>query len=203
MDTQHSQATVVGCDQDLLKRMVAAVDKVQDRLRRSAAALESAGLPYAVIGGNAVAAWVSKVDPGAVRNTVDVDLMINRTDFSTVKSVLTAAGFIHHELMGVHMFLDGPEGRPRDAVHLVFAGEKVRLEYHTPAPPLITSEQHDTFKLLELEPLVTMKLTSYRLKDRVHLLDMIEVGLLDQSWCHRLQPELAERLQELLDNPDA
>ncbi|MFV2068335.1 MAG: hypothetical protein ACC645_15305, partial [Pirellulales bacterium] len=146
MDTQTSQATVVGCGEDLLERMVAAVEKVRERLARSAAALESAGLPYAVIGGNAVAAWVSTVDPGAARNTVDVDLLVNRTDFNAVESVLTAAGFVHHELMGVHMFLDGPEGRPRDAIHLLFAGEKVRHEYHAPAPRLITNEQHDAFK---------------------------------------------------------
>jgi len=208
MEPQYSQAimpqaTVVGCDEDLLDRMVAAAEKVRERLKRSAAALESAGLPYAVIDGNAVAAWVSKVDPGAVRNTVDVDLMVNRLDFNAVKTALVAAGFVYHELMGVPMFLDGPEGSPRDAIHLLFAGEKVRQEYHTSAPRLIINKQHDAFKLIELEPLITMKLTSFRLKDRVHLLDMIDVGLLDSSWCERLQPELTERLQELLDNPDA
>ena len=201
MDTQYSQATVVGCGEDLLERMVAAVEKVRERLMRSAAALESAGLPYAVIGGNAVAAWVSKMDPGAVRNTVDVDLMVNRLT-SRRETALTAAGFVHRELMGVHIFLDGPKGRPRDAVHLLFAGEKVRPEYTSPAPGLIADEQYDAFKLLELQPLSTMKLTSFRLKDRVHLLDMIEVGLIDKSWCQRVQPELAVRLQELLDNPD-
>jgi hypothetical protein len=47
-----------------------------------------------------------------------------------------------------------------------------------------------------------MKLTSWRLKDRVHLIDMIQVGLLDASWPARLPPPLAARLQELLDNPN-
>jgi hypothetical protein len=48
-----------------------------------------------------------------------------------------------------------------------------------------------------------MKLTSYRLKDRVHLLDMIGVGLIDASWTKRFPAELATRLQELLDNPES
>jgi hypothetical protein len=36
----------------------------------------------------------------------------------------------------------------------------------------------------------------------MHLRDMIDVELLDATWCDRLPPELAERLQELLDNPE-
>ena len=45
-----------------------------------------------------------------------------------------------------------------------------------------------------------MKLTSYRLKDRVHLLDMLEVGLIDESWYGSLTPELAARLKEVVDS---
>jgi hypothetical protein len=194
--------TVVPLGEDVLERMVLAVEKVRDRLRRAAAALEAAKIPYAVIGGNAVAAWVSKVDPGGARNTVDVDIMINRSDLPAVKTALEAAGFSHYELMGVHMFLDGPDGRPRDAVHLLFAGEKVRQEYSEPAPTMTIDDGHESHKLLALEPLVIMKLTSFRDKDRTHLRDMIDVGLLDDTWIPRLPSELAARLQELLDTPD-
>jgi hypothetical protein len=81
----HSQ-TVVPLTADILDRMVLAVEKVRDRLLRSTAALEAGGISYAVIGGNAVAAWVSTVDPGAARNTVDVDIMVNRSDFSSTCS---------------------------------------------------------------------------------------------------------------------
>jgi hypothetical protein len=59
------------------------------------------------------------------------------------------------------------------------------------------------FHVVDLEPLVKMKITSYRLNDRVHLLDMIGVGLIDQSWRARFSSELADRLQTLLDNPDS
>jgi len=46
-----------------------------------------------------------------------------------------------------------------------------------------------------------MKLTSFRDKDRTHLRDMIEVGLIDATWVARFPPPLAERLQLLLDTP--
>ena len=38
------------------------VEKVRERLARATAALETAEIPHAVIGGNAVAAHVGKVD---------------------------------------------------------------------------------------------------------------------------------------------
>jgi hypothetical protein len=198
---EHSP-TVVPLSEDLLERMVLAVEKVRDRLLRSTAALEAAGVPYAVIGGNAVAAWVSTVDPGAARNTVDVDIMVNRADLPAVKAALEGAGFHHYELMDVHMFLDGPNGRPSDAVHLLFAGEKVKQIYSEPAPTLAAVDTHHAHKLIALESLVVMKLTSFRDKDRTHLRDMIGVGIVDDTWLPRLPAELAARLQELLDNPD-
>jgi hypothetical protein len=203
MSSIDHSPNVVSFGEDVLDRMVLAVEKVRERLRRSTAALDAAGIPYAVIGGNAVAAWVSKVDPGAARNTVDVDLLVNRSDLAHVTTALSSAGFVYYDLFGVAKFLDGPEGRPRDAVHLLFAGEKVKAEYAAPAPRLDASlADHDSYKLLALEQLVIMKLTSFRRKDQVHLLDLIEVGLLDRNWLDGLQPELASRLQELLDNPD-
>jgi hypothetical protein len=46
-----------------------------------------------------------------------------------------------------------------------------------------------------------MKLTSYRDKDRVHLRDMMEIGMLDESWLPRVPVSLRERLKALLDDP--
>jgi hypothetical protein len=202
MSIYKNSPTVVPLSEEVLERMVRAVENVRDRLQRSTAALEAAGVPYAVIGGNAVAAWVSTIDPGAARNTVDVDILVNRSDFEAVKAAMLTANFHFRQVLGVNMFLDGPGGRPRGAVHVFFAGEKVRPEYTAPAPDLAEIEQHGKLKLLALKPLVVMKLTSFRYKDRVHLLDMIEVGIVDDSWLPRLPTELAARLKELLDNPD-
>ncbi|HTA28970.1 MAG TPA: hypothetical protein VK731_00720, partial [Candidatus Cybelea sp.] len=56
------------------ERMSNAVERVRLRLLRAASALAQARILYAVAGGNAVAAWVSRVDEAAVRNTQDVDI---------------------------------------------------------------------------------------------------------------------------------
>jgi hypothetical protein len=182
--------------------MIRAVEKVRARLDRAVAALESAGIPYAVAGGNAVAAWVSRVDEAAVRNTQDVDILLRRDDIEAAKAALTTAGFIFRHVKNVDMFLDGPGAKARDAVHVIFAGEKVLPDYIAPSPDVMEVDSAGPFRVVDLGPLVRMKLTSYLLKDRVHLLDMIGVGLIDDSWTRRFQPELAARLQELLDNPE-
>jgi hypothetical protein len=182
--------------------MVRAVELVRDRLLRAARALEAASVPYAVAGGNAVAAWVSRVDEGTARNTRDVDIVIRREDLDAAKVAMGDAGFVYQEVYGVALFLDGPAGLPSHAVHLLFANEKVRSEYALAVPDVTESEPADGFHLVSLESLVRMKLTSYRRKDQVHVLDMIGVGLVDQSWTARLPGELAARLQHLLDTPD-
>jgi hypothetical protein len=184
------------------ERMIRAVEKVRERLLRATAALEQAGVPYAVVGGNAVAAWVARVDESAVRNTQDVDIVLRRQDLEAAKAALVKAGFIYRHAASIDMFLDGPTAKARDTVHVVFAGEKVRPEYVLPVPDVAESELGSTFRLLGLEALVRMKLTSFRRKDQVHLLDMIGVGLVDNTWLGRLLPDLAARLQELLDNPE-
>jgi hypothetical protein len=186
-----------------LERMVSAVEKVRQRLLRATSALEAAGVAYAVAGGNAVAAWVTKVDEAAVRNTQDVDILLRRADLDVATAPLEAAGFVRRHVHGVDLFLDGPGTKARDAVHLVFAGEKVRPEYTQPAPEITEFVWADAYRVLTLDALVRMKLTSFRLKDKVHLLDLISVGLIDAGSVASLPADLGPRLQELLDNPDA
>src|SRR2546428_10984409 len=183
-------------------RMSNAIEKVRQRLLRAARALEQANVPYAIAGGNAVAAWVSRVDESAVRNTRDVDIVLRRADFPAARTALEQAGFANRHAAGVDMFLDGPDAKARDAVHLIFAGEKVRPHYSQAAPDVSESEKTETFCLLTLDALVRMKLTSFPDKDRVHIRDLMEVGLVDESWLDRVPSELKPRLQQLLDNPE-
>jgi hypothetical protein len=184
------------------ERMERAVEKVRQRLLRAAATLDDARIPYAVVDDNAVAAWVSRIDEAAVRNTQDVDILIRREDLPAAVEAMARAGFVHRHAAGIDMLLDGPEAKARDAVHLVFAGEKVRPEYLLPTPDVSESEPSACFRLLSLESLVRMKLTSFRDKDRTHLRDMLEVGLIDGSWLGRFPAELAARLQELVEHPE-
>jgi hypothetical protein len=185
-----------------LDRVERAVEKVRDRLLRSTAALEAAGVPYAVIGGNAVMAWVEQADEAAVRFTQDVDLVLRREDLERAKAALEKARFVHRRAAGIEMFLDGPGATARDAVHVIFSGEKVRPEYVAPVPDVTESVSFKSYRVLSLEAVVRMKLTSNRDKDRTHLRDMLGVGLIDATWPARYPPELAARLQHLIDTPD-
>ena len=184
------------------ERMSNAVENVRRRLLRAAQALENARVPYAVAGGNAVAAWVSRVDEAAVRNTQDVDIVLRRTDLPAARKALEQAGFVYRHAASIDMFLDGPDAKARDAVHIVFAAEKARADYVAPVPDVSESEATETFRLMALDALVRMKLTSFRDKDRVHLRDLMDVGLVDASWLEKVPATLRPRLQELLDNPE-
>src|SRR5262249_32016906 len=164
------------------ERAALAAEKVTERLKRSTAALEQAGVPYAVVGGNAVAEWVGRIDEDAVRNTRDVDILIRRSDLPAARAALEPAGFVYAQTLGVAMFLDGPDGRPTSAVHLLFAGEQVRPGDQALTPDVVESEWATGFRVVSLSALVQMKLTSFRLKDRVHLQDLIGVGQIDQTW---------------------
>ena len=61
---------------------MAAAEEVKQRMLRTTAVLDAAGVPYAVIGGNAVATWIGSMDPDAVRGTKDVDILLRRDDLN-------------------------------------------------------------------------------------------------------------------------
>ena len=184
------------------ERMIWAVDAVRERACRATNALNQAEIPHVVVGGNAVAAWVARVDIEAVRNTKDVDILVRRTDFKRIIEILESVGFVYQNVAGVDLFLDGPNGSVRSAIHLVFATEKVRPDHLLPAPDVTECESNREFPVASLDALVQMKLTAFRLKDKVHLLDLLSVGLIDESWCDRFSPELGARLREMIDTQD-
>ncbi len=195
-------ARTVAMNGDILDRMERAVATVRERLLRVTAALNRAGVTYAVVGGHAVASWVATVDEGAVRNTRDIDLLVRRDDLASISTALETTGFVRDELLDVVMFRDGPEGKPSEAVHLLFAGELTRADHHLPAPEIQTVMDPADFPVMALEALVMMKLMSNRRKDQVHMQDLIGVGLIDRSWLAKVPAELAERLKQILDTPD-
>jgi hypothetical protein len=197
-----AKPTVVRFGFDVLDRVEQAVAMVKERLKRSVSALEAAGVPYAVVGGHAVAAWVSQIDPAAVRTTVDVDILIARVDFDRARAALEAVGFVHSFTFGIDIFVDGPEGKAREALHIIFAGERVKPGDAVPAPDLSATAAFEGYKIVEFDRLLVMKLTAFRDKDRTHLRDMIDVGLIDAATLDRLPPELRPRLEQLLNNPD-
>ncbi len=187
---------------DLLDRMVRAVERVRERLHGATTALEAAGIPYAVVGEQALACWVRCVDEAAERFSPAVEILLDRSDLETARTALAQAGFVFRPVGEIGRFVDGADGKARDAVHIVLAGEKIRPDDEYPAPEIRESERGDRFRVISLEPLVRMKLASFRRIDRVSIRDMIDVGLVDHSWLPHLHAPLAERLKELLESPD-
>jgi hypothetical protein len=193
---------VTALPKDILDRMVSAVERVRARLVRATTALEQARVPYAIAGGNAAAAWVATIDPAAIRNTRDVDVLLRRTDLLRAVTAMEAAGFVYRHAAGLDLFLDMPSGSAREAVRLVFANDVIKVGEPEPSPDVLESLPSEAgFQVLTLEALVRVKLTAFRRKDQVHLQDLIQVGLIDASWLGRFSPVLAQRLQVLLDDP--
>src|SRR5262249_12144262 len=169
------------------------------RLERLARAFETAGLPYALVGGRAVALWVATKDPAAVRTTKDVDILLRREDLPQARAAALSVDLDYCEVVGVGMFLERSDPNPRKAVHLLWAAEKVRPEYVLPSPAIEERQLLAPGKqVVSLPGLVRMKLMSNRDQDRVHLRDLIEVGLVGRELLSELPPELAARLDALL-----
>jgi hypothetical protein len=128
--------------------------------------------------------------------------LLRDEDLDRATEAMRAVGFHRDKVMDVTVFLDGPDGKPSQGVHILRAGQKVKDSYATPTPQIEQSTMIDGKRIVDLQELVGMKLNSYRRKDQTHLQDMIGVGLIDASWPARFEPSLGERLQTLLDDPD-
>ncbi len=176
-----------------------AMDRVTERLERIAGALEEAGVPFALVGGQAVALWVASKDPAAVRTTKDVDILLRRQDLPQARAAALTVSMDYFEILGVGMFLEQADPNPRQAVHLVWAGEKVRPENPLPSPLVDERQVFEHGKpVVSLSGLVAMKLMANRDQDRVHLRDMIEVGLVNRDMLPCFPEDLANRLSGLL-----
>ena len=88
-------------------------------------------------------------------------------------------------------------------IHMLYAGENVRPEYIVPAPDTSESEYlSPTMRVISLEALVRMKLTSFRLHDQVHLMDLNDAGLIDAKLVSQLPSPFAKKLKVLIHNPN-
>ncbi len=183
----------------LWEKYLKALDEVSNRLQRITAALEKAAVPYALVGGQAVALWVATKDPAAVRTTKGIDILLRRADLAAARAAALSAGMDYFEVIAVGMFLEQTDPNPRRAVHLVWAGEKVTPESAVPSPTVQEREILEPGKaVISLAGLVRMKLVANRDQDRLHLREMIDVGLVNRDFLAGLPPELAARLDALL-----
>jgi hypothetical protein len=187
--------------EELWARMERAVEKVNERLRKTVRILEDAKVPYAVVGGHAVRAWVAQVDEAALRTTQDVDILVRPNDFPAMKDAMIAAGFHHRKTLALDMFVEHPDASDRDAVHVVLVG-RIERAGDNPNPDIEPLSRSNDFQTVQLETLVFMKLNANRRKDQVHLLDLVSLGLIDQTWTERFPEPLRSRLIDLLNDPD-
>ncbi len=155
-------------------------------------------MPYAVIGGNAVAAWVASVDPDAVRSTKDVDILARRDDLSSVADALLPLGLIQDDVLGVTIFIDRGDPSPKRGVHVAIANERIRPHYDHPAPDVAAvARDIAPFPVIDLPALVAMKLQSFRDIDRAHLTDLKGVGLITPALVAKLPTDLRARMKQI------
>lgn len=182
------------------------LDQVEDQmesLHRKAvsisSALHAAKVPHAVVGGLAVAAHIKSRNPAAVRTTRDMDLLLRQEDFERVEAALKPMGYRYRKVLGISIFHRKGESF-EEAIHVVKAGLKVRPEYLHPAPELKAQDYErrlDGFVCLGLADLLVMKLTSFRLKDQVHVQDMLRIGLIKKKIESALPADLRKRLEHV------
>jgi hypothetical protein len=157
----------------------------------------SAGLEYRVVGGLAAYLYVEEAEPDAGRLTKDIDIAVRREDLERIAKAAEPFGLQHRHVAGVDMLVQPGKPSARRAVHLVFTGEKVRPEYPEPTPELGSCRTIKGLRLIPLEDLIRMKLTSFRANDEAHLKDLDEAGLITPEIEAGLSPILAERLAQV------
>ncbi len=169
-------------------------------LERIARPLAAESIPYELIGGAAVMARVNRVEPSAVRNTKDVDIMVYRSDLDRIKDVAERHGFVFRHAAGVDMLLPPGETQARNAVHLIFTGEMVRPNQALPNPPIrpeFLEINGVEVAVIPVFDLLQMKLSNNRDIDRVHVRDLDSVGLVTTDVESSLPAVLRDRLQEI------
>jgi hypothetical protein len=167
-------------------------------LDRIATPLAACQIPYELIGDAAVMVQVQRVEPSAVRNTKDIDIMIHRADLDRIKDVAALHGFTFRHAAGVDMLLPPGETKAMNAVHLIYAGEKVRATQATVNPPVrpdFLSVHGVQVAVIPVSDLVQMKLSNNRDIDRVHVRDPDSVGLITPAIEGMLPDILQERLR--------
>ena len=174
------------------------VEQLYDVTVRLASALENAGIPYQIIGGFAVFSHIETVDPLGARLTRDVDITVDRARLQEIAAAVEPAGFRYRHVAGVDMLVDAKEPKARSAVHIIFANEKVRPEYVEPVPGISHPERSKRgYWIAPVADLVRMKLTSFRLKDKVHIQDLDSARLITPAIEAQLPEVLRARLAEV------
>jgi hypothetical protein len=144
--------------------------------------------------------------PITLVNSRDVDMVIHRADLGRVVAAMGRAGFVYDRAAHVNLFLrrsHWPDDRRSgvrlglaEGIHLLFAGEGGGPEHFENPSPESSAQFADTFwgadytfRVIDLEQLVLMKLNSAssgRLKDLIHLVELWESGAIADELVRRV-----------------
>ena len=160
-------------------------------------AFAAAELEYRVAGGLATYLYVEEVEPDAGRLTKDIDIVVRREDLRKIAEAVEPFGLQYRHVAGLDMLMQTGEPSARRAVRMIFSGEKVRPEYLETTPEIGPPRRIRAVRLVALADLVRMKLTSFRLKDQVHVQDLDQAGLITPEIEVTLPPALHDRLLQV------
>ena len=179
----------------------AAVEAVRRAAGRAASALQQAGVSYVVVGGNAVASWVARVDQEAVRNTKDVDVLDSDGRIST--AFLPRCDLSASSIAMLRASICFWMGRRLGsyAIHLVFSGEGAPDD-SLPIPDVTECVDGPDFPVPTLDSLVRMKLTSFRLKNKIRSFGHARCRPDRRGVVRSASPRTRARLKELATSPD-
>lgn len=158
--------------EERLESLLSLADRVDHAFRQ-------AGLDYRIVGGLATYLYVEESAPDAGRLTPDIDIIVCREDLDKIAAAVEPFG-----LKATGDVLLQVAQPTRRAVHLVFS--------ELGAERIIRG-----LRVAALMDLVRMKLTSFRLKDQVHIQDLDEAGLVTSEIEAGLTPVLRQRLADV------
>ena len=171
-------------------------------LQKLSLLLDHTGIPHKLVGGLDVFLHVENADSTHSSLTRDIDIMIRRDDLPRVVSIAEQFGFRYRHSAGLDMLLYGESNSARNAVHLLFAGERVKqtqLEAHPAIRPVRAGLHGQDFLVVPVVALVSMKLSSCRDKDRLHVRGMDAAGLISKEVEHGLSEDMQSRLRHIRD----
>ena len=174
------------------------VEQLFDVLARVTALLRQTGVEYRVVGGLSVFLHIAGKDPIRARGTRDIDIAVARADLGRIAGAAPSFGFRFRHAAGVDMLLDRERPREKSPVHFLFVREKVHPEDEVEVPdfsaPAVTPQG---VLLAPVADVLRMKLTSFRLRDKVHIQDLDGVGLITPEMEGGLPEGLRVRLAEV------
>ena len=185
----------------MFERMFEAQRILRDRQAAIVELLRKREISFALFASNATFVWIESVDESAVRLYRNIDFIIQRGDSGLVSSTLKEID-LTAEIQEDHiLFLNNHAQSVRYSDRAFFASERL-FKYNATIPSLGAVVVIHDVPVISLSELVKFQLERYKLDDKVDLRDLMDVGLVDQSWTSKLPPELAGRLQTILDTPE-